>query len=127
MAARLTLLAVALVSFCTAQPFCQFALPSTSQPNHECATFDLADIAHGSGFNISADGTVGWNGGDTYLLTICDNIKTDIPIACYNAAPSPAYFFNTNGTCYSLGKLENFSVVRDYILFCLHYYKRRVV
>ena len=111
--ATVALLSTSATLSSSAQPFCQFSVPSNSQQlDNGCSSFDLSGVAHMSAFNISADGTLGWKGGDTYLLTICDNVKGNVPIACYGASPSPAYFFNTNGHCNSLGKLEDFSVVR---------------
>ena len=112
-AVALLLVAFASRSPGSAQSFCQFTLPAYGQPDQHCTTFDLSGIAHMAAFNISSDGTVGWQGGDTYLFSICDTVSFNaIPIVCYQQKPSPAYKFNTASRCDSLGKLEDFFVVR---------------
>ena len=63
--------------------------------------------------NVSSDGTPGWQGGDTYLISICDTVPfSEMPIVCYEQKPAPAYKFNTASRCDALGKLEDFFVVR---------------
>ena len=103
---------LACLSLASAQPFCKFTIPAYGQKAGMCANFDLSAIAHMSAFNISADGKLGWDGGDTFLLGICDTVSFNVvPIVCYEAAKAPAYRFNTASKCDALGKLEDYGVV----------------
>ena len=95
----------------TAQESCYFSLPVAGSPG-QCASFDLSPLAEMGSFNVSANGTIDYTSGDTYLLKLCGNISFDgVPIVCYEQKRSPAYLFNTAHNCYVIGALSDTTVV----------------